>query len=289
MTTTRPDQDRLAARVLERIEEDHVVPRPRVAFLFRNYTFWTLGALAVILGAFAFAAALFEVENAGWQFAIATHGGFLSLFLSAAPFLWVFALLLFLLLGYVNIRRTRRGYRYPLAVIALGAVLTSVALGTGLYAAGLGAELEEAVGDHPPFYRPILVEEQNWWVAPGKGLLGGTLVSLATSTDTFVLRDFSGTLWTVDAHDLRGNDLLVLARGGMVRIVGAPVSASSTAFHACFVFPWTIAGVFQDAQLPPPLFVPATSTERASTTPRSDICRGIRPYTQLRTLDENGL
>ncbi len=278
----------LAARILERIEGDRLKPRPRWEFVFKNYVFWTLGAIAVALGAFAFAAAVFEVQNAGWNLAAATHPDFLTFFLAVAPFLWVIALALFVVLGYANIRRTRRGYRYPLAVIALGAVLTSVALGSGLYAAGLGGEIEESLGTHLPFYRPILAEEHEWWLAPQKGLLGGTVLSLASSTRMFVLKDFSGRVWNVDTSDLRGNDLIVLSRGGTVRIVGVPTTATSSVFHACFVFPWKVVGLMHEEAPTPPLFVPASSTETATLPPRSEQCKGIAPYTRLRALDGDG-
>jgi len=279
--------DPLAKKVFDRIEQGGLAPRPRWEFVLKQYFFWMLGAVAVALGAFAFSAALFEVQNAGWRFYSVTHGDFLSFFLSVAPFLWVAALVLFIALGYYNIRATRRGYRYPLAVIALGAVLTSIALGTGLYAAGLGAELEESLGDHPPFYRPILTQEHSFWVDPQGGRLAGTVVSLGSTTDSFVLKDFDGTLWSVSASDLRGPDIVALARGGTVRVVGIPQTASSSVFHACFLFPWAVAGLPSGA-LPPPIYVPDTGPEISSTTPRSQECRGIRPYARLRTIDGDG-
>ncbi len=287
--------DHLAQRVLDRITTEKVTPRPRWEFLFKNYSFWTLGAAAVALGAVAFSAALFEVENAGWSLYAATHADLLRFFLDVVPLLWVAALAAFILIGYANIRHTRRGYRYPLALIALGAVLTSVTLGTGLYATGLGGEIEEAIGSHPPFYRPILDEERSWWLAPGKGLLGGVVLSVgpaaSSSKLTFVLKDFSGHVWYVNGADLRNPDLTVLAHGGIVRIVGVPVatSATSSTFHACFIFPWEVFGTIAIPPLPKSLAFIASTSERIAGTARSELCRGIRPYKQLHTLDENGL
>ena len=287
--------DPLARRVLDRIATDHVSPRPRWEFLFKNYSFWTFGALAVALGSLAFSAALFEIENAGWSLYVATHTNLFRFFLDVVPLLWAAALAAFVLIGYVNIRHTRRGYRYPLALIALGAVLTSVTLGTGLYAAGLGGEIEEAIGSHPPFYRPILDEEQSWWLAPEKGLLGGFVVSVGSTASssglTFVLRDFSGRVWRVSGADLRGSDLIALEHGGIVRVVGVPVatSATSSAFHACFIFPWGALGTVVAPPLPKTLALIASTSERIAGIARSELCRGIRPYKQLHRLDENGL
>jgi hypothetical protein len=278
----------LAKRILTTIQEKHLRPRPRWEFLFKNYFFWALGGLAVVLGALAFSAALFEIENAGWQYFAATHGSFISFFFAAAPFLWVAVLILFVLIGYVNIRHTRRGYRYPLSLIALGAVLTSITLGTSLYAAGLGGSVEESLGDHPPFYRPVLTAEHSWWLAPAKGLLGGVVVSVASDTASFTLQDFSGREWTIDSSDLRGPDLAALLRGGVVRVAGVPVAPGSTAlFHACFVFPWRTFGG-PSAALPLPLAFIASTSEKITGAMRSEECEGTSLYNELHSIDRAG-
>jgi hypothetical protein len=284
---TPVDSAALADRVISRIKGEGIRPRPRWEFFVKNVAFWALGAFAVALGALAFSAGLFEVENAGWRFYAATHGSLFMFALEAMPFLWLLALALFILLGYANIRRTKRGYRYPLALIAFGAVLTSVALGTGLYAAGFGAELEEALGDHPPFYRPILVEQRAWWDAPGKGLLGGSVVSMATDTATFVLKDFSGKTWTVSSAGLPRDNVAFIARGGVVRVVGVPGMASSSRFDACFVFPWKTYGM-KAAPPPLPLAIISSSSETSTVVARIEECKSIGSYRQLRSIEEEG-
>ena len=57
------------------------------------------------------------------------------------------ALALSIFIGYLNVRRTKHGYRYSLAVIALGAVLTSLTLGVGLYAIGFGSRIDEIMAE----------------------------------------------------------------------------------------------------------------------------------------------
>lgn len=281
--------DAFAKRVLERIRGERLVPRPRWEFTLRNGFFWVLGALAVALGAVAFSAALFKVENAGWRLAIATHHSFTAFLIDAAPLLWIFALTLFIIIGYVNVRHTRHGYRYPLLLITLGAILTSITLGSALYAAGFGGEIEEALGGRLPFYHPILVEERSWWLEPDQGLIGGRITSVAPDVSSFVLQDFKGRSWTVDASDLRGVDLSVVARGGTVRVIGVPATTTSAVFHACFTFPWQTHGLASNEPPPMPLALIGSTSERSATTTRSESCRGIRPYQELRAIDENGL
>ncbi len=288
ITTNHPHDDPFAKRVLARIDEENLTPRPRWEFVFKNCVFWGLGGIAVVLGAFAFSAMLFEFENVDWRLALVTHRSLFAFFLDAAPFLWIGALALFLLIGYLNVRRTNHGYRYSLVLIAAGAVLTSLSLGAALYATGLGGLVEEGVGAYAPFHRPILVAERSWWLAPDKGLLAGYVVSAAPGAVSFVLRDFSGALWHVDGNDLRASDLAAAARGGLVRVIGVPTNATSTTFHACFVLSWKFRGDWGGTPPLFPLAVIASTSERISSTARSEVCRGIRPYTQLRLLDETG-
>lgn len=288
MTTSPTPEQNVARRVLNRIADEHLVPRPQWEFAFRNYFFWGLGVVAVLFGALAFSAMLFTLENADWQLALVTHGSLLEFFFDVAPLLWVGALALFLLIGYANVRRTNHGYRYSLSVIALGAVLTSLVLGTALYARGFGSELDTAASRVLPFHTPILVNEESWWLAPQKGLLGGSIVSVDPALASFELRDFNGELWKVDGADLRTPDLTAVARGGTVRIVGIPTTATSSVFHACFVLAWQPQGAPAAMPPPPPFAAVSSTSERSSAVLRSEVCRGIRPYAQLRAIDGDG-
>jgi hypothetical protein len=276
----------LAKRVLGRIDLEHLAPRPRWEFLLKNYVFWGLGALAAILGALAVAASLFEIQNVDWRLSSATHPDRISFFIATAPFLWLLALAVCTLAGYLYVRRTKHGYRYPLIAIALGAILLALALGSSLYLLGFGGTIEEAIGDHPPFYRPILAEERSWWLASEKGLLGGEVEEVAPQAASFTLHDFSGRAWNVDTSDLRNRDLDAIAHGGTVRVIGAPATASSTAFHACFVFPWVTRGGSGRKLATLPLALIA-STSGKGREGRSDVCKGIRPYKQLHNVEDS--
>lgn len=277
--------DPLTKKVFERIDSEHLTPRPRWEFLFKNYTLWALGSLAIVLGALAVSATLFQLQNVDWRLGSATHADFLSFFFAAAPLMWVAALALFILIGYINIHRTTHGYRYPLTVIVLGMVFLSLAFGGGLYYMGFGSAVDEVIGDHPPFYRPIILQERSWWTAPEKGLLTGKVVSVTPSVSSFTLQDFNGREWKVDTDDLRARDMTLVARGGAVRVVGLPVATTSSRFHACFVFPGETRGVNKKEPLPSPLTVVASTS--GSVKERSNECKGIRPYADLHAIEDN--
>jgi hypothetical protein len=278
----------LAKRVLDRINSEQLAPRPRWRCILQNYLYWGLGIVAVILGAFAFSGIIFEIQNADWQYAVAVHGNALLFFLDAAPVLWVVFLILFLGIGYLNVRKTNHGYRYPVSVITFGAVMTSLALGSALYEKGFGDVIERAVSAALPFHTSLTAEQESWWLSPERGLLGGTVVASAPDARSFELRDFRGSIWRIDSDDLPDADRARLVRGGTVRIVGTPVSASSTVFHACFVFSWQLFGRARQARPPQPVALITATTSRAEKSAGEDTCAYVRNYEELRAIDSEG-
>ncbi|HQU07563.1 MAG: hypothetical protein B7X04_01280 [Parcubacteria group bacterium 21-54-25] len=277
----------LSTRVLAEIEREQVVPRPRWTYVAANRALWVTAVLAIAVAALAAAATIFILANAGWQYASATHGTVFALLLAVLPSVWLVALIVFALVGYWNIRHTTHGYRYPLPLVVAGVVLLALLSGAALFAAGLGQGVEEGLGRHLPFYRPFLDQERSWWLDTSQGLLVGNIISLAPDLSSFTLRTSSGKVWRIDASDLRIADFSVLARGGLVRVVGVPRSATSTVpFHACFVFPWQIYGAFP-VPIPPIAAFTASTSEIISRGARSELCRGVRPYQSLRALEPN--
>lgn len=283
-TTHSPE---LAGRIIARINEEHITPRPRWQFVLENWVFWTIGGVAVLVGAIAVAGAFFKIVHAGWQYQVATHDTWLAFVLDAAPLVWLLLLVAFILIGYFNIRFTKRGYRYPFIVIVVGVVLSSTSVGVGLYALGLGEVFDDALGQ-VPFYHPVSMVQQGLWSRPDRGLIAGEVLR-ENEDGSFTLQEFNGPTWTVDGTDLRGPDEAVIDEGKLVRVVGVPVSATSTAsttpFHACFVFPWDLPphGNQPPSSLPMKVFGPTQSKSNIGVA-RSLLCTGVRPYASLRAL-----
>jgi hypothetical protein len=272
----------LTSRVLHRIHSEHITPRPRWEFLLKNYIFWGIGVLSVLLGALSVSAIIFEVSHTEWELAFLTHPTFVDFFLDAAPFLWMLTFVLFIFIGYHVVRRTNYGYRYPLSIIAIGSVCMSLTLGVGLYAVGCGELIEEASEAYTSFHPSVVAKEYDWWATPSRGLLGGSVVSAATDFSSFDLLDFNGNVWHVEGADLRTPDITAVARGGVVRVIGLPTAGTSTVFHACFVFPWSFGGMFHDEPLP--LLTSLSSTTGAQDSVRSASCETIAHYRELHTL-----
>lgn len=285
-------QNDLAQKVLERIEEERLAPRPRWQFFIKNQLFWLLLGVSVFLSAAAAGAMLFAFANAGWEFRDVTHDGVTAYFLETIPFVWIVVLVGILFLAYENIRHTKTGYRYPASAVLAFILLGTVVGGMALYVTGVGGRVEEEIGLHLPLHRPMLMKQRVFWTNPSRGLLAGRVISFEPDFRLFRLRTFDGKEWTINGEALSSRSRDTVSRERLVRVVGIPVdpaSADGATFRSCFVLQWETIG-FMHRPAPDPFAVPlpppsdGERDERNPFEPRSTECKGVRPYRTIKAL-----
>lgn len=272
-----------ALKVLDRIEEERVVPRPRWQFTMKNRLFWVLGVLSVIVGSLLAAALVFALVNAGWEYREITHHGFFGFASQILPTLWIVALLGALLLAYENFRHTSRGYRVSLIVI-LGLCFMVVVFGGALfYFGGAGRLIEEEVGGRIPMYRPVMMQQKMMWSRPEQGLLAGQVIEYDKVQSLLRLRGFDGNTYLLTTKDLADDSLEVLTEvGESVRVMGAFAKLTDGSnvpfFRPCYVFPW------EPRHSLPKIHGIVCTGERIIQEPRSTDCKGLVPHEALQTL-----
>jgi len=232
-------ENKFCDKVLSKIKEEKIEPKPRWRFLLKNYCIWATFAISVIAGALAFCVILDILSDNDWdvyQYAIEnpTERIFLSL-----PFLWILFLALFSVAAYYNCKNTRCGYRHETYYVVGLSVLGSAAVGLILQLNfGMGEKMEALVAENLPCYRKIYTRcnSRTIWLQPDKGLLGGEIVSIS-DPDSFDLKDFGGLLWVVR------KEKNALVRGGKplfeeedVRIIGE--REGDRIFRAVEIRPW---------------------------------------------------
>lgn len=278
----------LADKVLERIEEERVVPKPRWQFDLADRLFWFVGAACLVLGMLVAAGVLFRFANAGWEFEPVTHGNFIEFFSQIVPAIWLVVLVGVVILAYENFRRTKHGYRSTLATVIGLSLLSALLGGALLYAAGVGQVVEEDIGGRIPAYQPVLKHQQVVWMHPERGLLAGELVSISPDITTFRLRSFDGKEWQLNGTSMSPRSWDTLQRFRVVRIVGLvrPTTTEDMVFfEPCFVFPWKIRGAWEDPRVPSKELFHA-QIKTAFDEPLGEDCRTLHPYPVLKKLQE---
>lgn len=181
--------------ILDKIKEQHIQPKKRWEFLFKNYILWLFFGLAIILGSLASSVTIFMLKHASLVNNIPNFHP-LKKILFNLPLFWLVSLALFSLLAWYDFKNTKRGYKYQPIVIVFLSVLISMILGLIIYSAGFGERLESAFFRRVPFYQQVFRQGGRMFVEPDQGHLAGIIMSVE---DSFVtVEDFRGHLWKIN-------------------------------------------------------------------------------------------
>lgn len=228
----------LQASVLERIEKEHVQPMPKWQFVLYEYGIWCLWGLSVVIGAIAVAVMVFVSMHAGFAFYEATHETPLSFFIEVLPYLWIMIFIVMAVLAYSNMRKTKKGYKYPLWQILMSSLFFSVLGGIVLHYAGVGYLIDHAMGSKMPMYPSFEATELRMWQMPEEGRIVGRIEE-KQPMDAFVrFVDIDDNQWLLNTQELMSEDIATLQSGKRVKVLGVVTSSSSEEFHGCGVFAW---------------------------------------------------
>lgn len=182
--------------ILTNIREHKILPRPKWQFLFKNIVLWVLGFLALFFGAISISLIIFMLRYNEWSFYSRMGAGPTEFLLLVVPIFWIICLLIFIVLVYLNFKKTKHGYRYrPLIVIAT-AVGASIILGLGFNALGTGQRIDKILGRRAPLYDSVINPRLRFWSNPMQGRLSGLIIS-RESEGSYVVVDNNSVEWNV--------------------------------------------------------------------------------------------
>lgn len=191
-------ENNLVNKIINKIREDKLEPKPRWHFLLKNYVIYLSGALALIFGALGVSVIIYLLKYNNWSMGSLSEEGVWGYIILTMPYFWLIFLAIFIFVLYYNLKHLKRAYRYPLKVIILLAFFSSIVLGEAFYLLGFGEKLDEELGSKSPLYQEVLNPQVNFWFQPEAGRLVGLAHSTANGLE---LIDPSGEIWEIVARD----------------------------------------------------------------------------------------
>ena len=189
-------KDDFEQKLVAKIKQENIAPKPRWHFLLKDYVIWAAGSLSLLIGAGAISVMIYFFKYNGWEIREETNKTFLEFFIMTLPYFWILFLALFIFVLYYNLQHTKRGYRYPVWMIISSSILASVILGNIFFLAGLGEEIDEVMGRQLPFYDQVINRHVDFWFAPEEGRLTG-IVILKNEDGNFKIMDPRGSSWLI--------------------------------------------------------------------------------------------
>lgn len=220
----------ISDKILNKIKKDKIKPLPSWQFRLRDGGQWVGFGLFVLLIALALGLLWYFWSEGPWL-----HGGHFGfrLFFGRMPMILLAIIILGGSLALLDFHSIGRGYRYPLAKIALVLLFFGILFGWSLNYFGASQRMDRFFSS-TPLYQNRDTYMRGMWQRPADGLLAGEIIKIQ-DRNNFILLDFDRKNWSVEAsqahwrHDLKPEINL------RIKIIG---TANGDKFIAQEVRPW---------------------------------------------------
>jgi hypothetical protein len=227
---TNPEKN-IQDTVMQRISSGEVCLRSRRWFTCLACFVYTLWLVSVLVGSLALGIVFYITINGWYGLYEATELTRTGLILSAVPYVWIVTLLVTVGLAYYNVRKTSKGYKYPVWLVLSASLGASFLGGAAVYMFGFAQHMDMHLGHvMPDGYTSYYMQQEAFWQTPADNRWLGTVSASTTFTD------FSGTTWMIIDTELTTAERDLLHAGKQVKVVGTSTVAGS--LTACGVFPW---------------------------------------------------
>ena len=223
-----------SSSIVDRIREKKVRQIPKWLFTLKYILNWVFYAVCILLGGAAFSVILFSVQQTDFYLIDHLSHSNWELILGLLPFFWIIILLIFLVLAYIVVRRSKRGYKFNWLLLLGLSTAASILLGTIFFIGGGAYKLESLFIENVKNYQSVHDNKLRLWMQPENGLLAGTVNSV--NENTLILDDFYGYIWKVDYGNAIIPQSLDLSAGQKIKLIGR--ISSPDFFIATEIRPW---------------------------------------------------
>lgn len=205
-------------RILKDIREGKLRPKPKWVFLAREWSLWSILALALGASASALSAVFFLLIKNDWRLYEYLDVPFFNFVWESIPAPWLTVFLILTATAAFVFRLTRGNYQKAFLSVVAGIVLVTLLASIIVYKADI-AESVERFASFIPHYDTYITSKRSLWSNPAVGLLSGTIEKPA-SENVFTLRDWKERLWTIQAEHLFNADNVNIDSGTPVKLIG---------------------------------------------------------------------
>ena len=224
----------LSNSIIGKIKKKQIKPTPKWVFLFKRSVVWGLFGISVLFGSMAISIILFEMRDMDYAVYKEMGNSLTGFVLLALPYFWLVLLAGFMALACYHFRHTKSGYHHNVFAIIGLSLVTSIVLGTSLYATGISENLEN-VFRRIPHYERLHFGKRILWNNAEQGFLAGTIIHMRDGR-IILLQDLKEESWRVDIQKAKMRREFEIERGVRVRLVGT--TTGNYEFKAFGIAPW---------------------------------------------------
>ncbi len=211
----------LIDHTLKRIAQERIQPIPQWAVWLANFCYWVGSFVLVVLSALATMVSIHVILEIDWDAYIAAGFSLPRMILSGVPLFSLTLFALFLWLSILLLHATKRGYRYPISILAGLFFAISVLSGYFFESSPFDEPVERAMSaafPHSEKFPNLLPSADRQWSQPERGLLGGVIWS--SSSSSMQIKDRGGKIWQVWYSQAIISTRVTFEEGEAVKVIG---------------------------------------------------------------------
>jgi len=209
----------LSQEILGKIKKENISPRAKWRFLFKDYVIWSVGILALVIGALSFSVIIYLLRFSDWGVYSQAGNSVIEFIVLTLPYFWLVFLALFVYIIYYNIKHTKRGYKYSLPMIIVSSLLGSIILGGIFFQLGWAQKIDDVLGERAPLYTRVINHQMDFWDNPEAGRLVGVITE-KVDDNMVILVDPKRDSYLVRVDSSITKDAIILETGQFVRLAG---------------------------------------------------------------------
>ena len=229
-------EEKFTTELISKIKTKHIVPKPRWSFVFKNYFLWTIGAISLIFGALSFSLIIYIFKSSENLIINNFGASWTELLIASIPIFWLIFLSAFIILFYLNLKRTNKAYKYsPLLILLIGLIISTI-LGSSFYLFGFSKKLDNLFGKniHPYLYGRFMNPQIDFWSEPEEGRISG-IISEIDFNKQILIMDKDAKEWIVYYQELPTRIKFNLEKGLPIKSFGKQISENE--FKAIQIMP----------------------------------------------------
>ncbi len=206
-------------KIINKIKEKDIKPRPHWQFVLRNIAIWVLGGLTLLIGGLAASVVIYMIKENDWEIYKQINDSLLSFTILTMPYWWLVVLLLFIAVADYYLKHTKRGYRYRLSAVAMVSVVVSVILGALFFNMGAGEAIDDVLSERFPRFAQTTNPRLHIWCHPEAGRLSGVVVNVENERK-FQIQDPRSLTWVIMSEGAHLHHGIKIERGATLRMIG---------------------------------------------------------------------
>lgn len=187
----------ISEEIVATIKKEKIKPIEKWKLSFKNYSYWGIVTLMVLLSGAFFSLIILNLVDFGPEmFEFLKFKKFFRILIFSAPYLWIVSFAVCVVLGILIFQKTKTGYRHNILFITSVVLLIVSVLGVSAHFARMNERFEEGFLERGPNPKMMMSQREGKLFMPEEGILVGEVIEI--TNNEILLKDPMDENWTVE-------------------------------------------------------------------------------------------